>query len=1026
MMQKISGALVCVGLLAAPIWAQAPQNKYDFEDAASLAFQMVPGKASNGSTIQVSDEKAHSATKAVKVHYQFTGTGYLQFLTPTPIALDAGSGAKVSVWVYGTGLHAFDGAAIRFIDAHNETFQYQLGADVVSALNDEGWHQIQTTVDLTKPAGYWGDNSDGIPDQPMKFLGFAFDHAATDPIAGAVYLDDLQLESTDLTPPANTAPAAVPQTAPVTLSLQPLWTQATPAIFIYPPGTQVSLKAAVTGGQTATGAKTLTWTARDFDGNSAAQGKLPLTGEGAQWTLPAGKPGIWYVTAEVRDATDKILASAATRVAFASAATVPTPDQPLLWGVNSHPEHYSLEEVEREAALTSALGFTAMRGGLASWLQVQPDNATQWNWDKSDQLFQILDRYHVKVLQGFLGTPRWATNGDPNAAVWQDWAYHLPKRMDDLSAYMRAVVQRYDKHIVAYEVWNEPDISFWRGTPDEYVKLFDTARTAIKSVNPTAQVMNGGFSETRRQPDFIPHFTSTVAQKPDIFAYHTHQQFSNLVRAGDDVQNYLHTAKWDNTPVWLNEAGFSSAGRLTERDQAATLIKKFSYSAVLGYKAYFWYDLRNDGTGPTDLEHNFGLVRRDFTPKAAAIAARTLTAQIGGKHFVRRLAAPTGIYALLFEGKNGAGQPESTAVVWNEATSGSEVPLFWKVPAAGMRTTAMGIASPLTTQGGVTITTASPMPEFVTIRGAASGISLAQNVLSFDGAVLAASGSSETWKLTLSNPLTQTLQGQLKLSPQDGWEVAQNDIKFSLPPNGKREFEVLVSAPEAAVMSTMKLEIASPSFPTSIEALTRLLPAVSIPRLPSRGTLGDLARWEKPTVHLGSGNIVSLFEATPMQDLHFHGDADLSADVNLARVPEGLLLAVRAHDDTHDQKEAPGLEWQGDSLQFALSLPSGENYEWLAALSEKGPLLNLLSAPPNVPTGPQSWPVTIRREGSQTLYEVLIPTQLPGKNVTLPDRFSFSLLVNDNDGAGRKGWVEWTPGIGMGKDPSQFQPIAIH
>ncbi|RYX80593.1 hypothetical protein EON83_27925 [bacterium] len=1023
-MKKIHWTFICAGLLASPTWAQVPQNlKHDFEDTGKLAFQMVPGKASPNSTIQLSEEKAHSGRKAIKVHYEFTGAGYLQFLTPSPVALSTGSSVTISAWIYGTGLHAFDGAAIRFIDTHGETFQYRLNESVTDALNGNGWTQVKVTLDLTKPNGHWGDNSDGVADLPMKFLGFAFDRTAAEPVAGSVYLDDLAFEMANPTVVAANAPAATAPVGNLKLSLQPVWNQTKTSIFIYAPGTQVPLQANLAGAP-ATGK--LTWTARDFDNGVVAQGEIPLK-ENIEWSLPAGKPGILYVTAEAKDAAGNLLASTDTRVAFAPVATTPTPSQPLIWGVNSHPEHGTLDDVEREAALTSALGFTAMRGGVGTWLQVQPDNANQWQWDKSDKLMQILVRNNIKLLHIFLGTPRWATSADPNAAAeWQDWSYKLPRDMANLTAYSRAVAQRYNDNIIAYEIWNEPDISFWRGTPDEYVKLYETSQAAIKSVVPKARVMNGGFSETKRQPDFIPHFAKTTTQKPDIFAYHTHMQFSNLVKAGDDVKGYLSGAKWEKTPVWLNEAGYSSSGRLTERDQASALIKKYAYSAALGYEAYFWYDLRNDGNDATDLEHNFGLVRRDFTPKAAAVAARTLTSQIGGKRFVRRLDAPNGIYALLFEGKNGAGQPESTIVVWNESTSGSQVPLFWKLPAAGNRITAMGTQSPLNVQGGVGVTTASPMPEFVTVRGAATNIGLVPNILDFDGSVLASSGRSEKWKLVLANPLTQTFQGQLKLSAQDGWKVDQNSINFSLAPNAKKEFTVSVTAPEAATTSSMKLEIISPSLPTRIEAITRLLPSLSIPRLASRGTPGDFTRWDKPTVHLGVGNTVSLFEATPMQELHFHGDTDMSADVNVVRVPEGLLLSVRAEDNTHNQKEDAGSEWRGDSLQFALSLPTGENYEWMAALNEKGPSLRLMSAPSGIATGPQTSQFTIRREGTKTLYEVLIPSKLPGQNVVLPDHFSFSLLVNDNDGAGRKGWIEWTPGIGLSKDPTQFQPMSVY
>jgi len=34
--------------------------------------------------------------------------------------------------------------------------------------------------------------------------------------------------------------------------------------------------------------------------------------------------------------------------------------------------------------------------------------------------------------------------------------------------------------------------------------------------------------------------------------------------------------------------------------------------------------------------------------------------------------------------------------------------------------------------------------------------------------------------------------------------------------------------------------------------------------------------------------------------------------------------------------------------------------------------------------------------------------------------FSFSILVNDNDGAGRRGWIEWASGIGQGKNPKLY------
>ncbi len=34
-----------------------------------------------------------------------------------------------------------------------------------------------------------------------------------------------------------------------------------------------------------------------------------------------------------------------------------------------------------------------------------------------------------------------------------------------------------------------------------------------------------------------------------------------------------------------------------------------------------------------------------------------------------------------------------------------------------------------------------------------------------------------------------------------------------------------------------------------------------------------------------------------------------------------------------------------------------------------------------------------------------------------------NILVNDNDGEGRRGWLEWAPGMGFTKDPSRFPKV---
>jgi xylan 1,4-beta-xylosidase len=59
------------------------------------------------------------------------------------------------------------------------------------------------------------------------------------------------------------------------------------------------------------------------------------------------------------------------------------------------------------------------------------------------------------------------------------------------------LVERYGREEVStwyFEVWNEPDISYWHGTPADYFKLYDYAAAGVRAALPTARV--GGPAST--------------------------------------------------------------------------------------------------------------------------------------------------------------------------------------------------------------------------------------------------------------------------------------------------------------------------------------------------------------------------------------------------------------------------------------------------------------------------------------------------------------------------------------------------
>jgi len=57
-------------------------------------------------------------------------------------------------------------------------------------------------------------------------------------------------------------------------------------------------------------------------------------------------------------------------------------------------------------------------------------------------------------------------------------------------------------------------------------------------------------------------------------------------------------------------------------------------------------------------------------------------------------------------------------------------------------------------------------------------------------------------------------------------------------------------------------------------------------------------------------------------------------------------------------------------------------------------------------------------------YTLTIPWAVFGRKEPVPGGFRLSFLINDNDGDGRRQWVELSPGIGKQKEPALF-PLFI-
>lgn len=173
--------------------------------------------------------------------------------------------------------------------------------------------------------------------------------------------------------------------------------------------------------------------------------------------------------------------------------------------------------------LTSGDGTPAFKWGSTGAYSEGTDGRPIYDWKILDQIFDTyLERGIRPYAQiGFMPKDL-STKPEPYQHKWKPgaryediytgWAYppkDYKKWAELVFQWTKHCVDRYGRAEVEswyWQVWNEPNIGYWRGTPEEFRKLHDHAIEAVRRALPTARVggpdtAGGG----RYLRDFLEH-----------------------------------------------------------------------------------------------------------------------------------------------------------------------------------------------------------------------------------------------------------------------------------------------------------------------------------------------------------------------------------------------------------------------------------------------------------------------------------------------------------------------------------------
>ena len=181
--------------------------------------------------------------------------------------------------------------------------------------------------------------------------------------------------------------------------------------------------------------------------------------------------------------------------------------------------------------LTTGDGSASLKWGSTNAYTEDKDGKPVYSWTIIDHIFDTFHEAGIKPIVeiGFMPEAL-STHPEPYrhdfpktpiGSIYTGWAYpprDYAKWSELVFQFTRHLRERYGDAEVKtwlWEVWNEPDIDYWKGTPEEYFKLYDFTAEAVLRAFPEARI--GGPDSTGpgnpHASEFLRHFLEHCAHQ---------------------------------------------------------------------------------------------------------------------------------------------------------------------------------------------------------------------------------------------------------------------------------------------------------------------------------------------------------------------------------------------------------------------------------------------------------------------------------------------------------------------------------
>jgi xylan 1,4-beta-xylosidase len=234
--------------------------------------------------------------------------------------------------------------------------------------------------------------------------------------------------------------------------------------------------------------------------------------------------------------------------------------------------------------LTTGDGTASLKWGSTNVYTEDASGNPVYNWVILDQIFDTFRADGVKPLVEIGFMPKaLSTHPEPYrhdfphipvGDIYTGWAYppkDYQKWSELVFQFVHHLRERYGDAEVKtwlWEVWNEPDIGYWKGTPEEYFKLYDFSVEGVLRALPEARI--GGPDTTgpgnAKASDFLRAFLEHCAHKKNYAngRVGSHLDFISFHPKGSPAWQDNHVQMGIGRQLAAIENGFKITGSFPE------------------------------------------------------------------------------------------------------------------------------------------------------------------------------------------------------------------------------------------------------------------------------------------------------------------------------------------------------------------------------------------------------------------------------------------------------------------------------